>query len=72
VVEDLVGGLGPDEGLAALVVAVDGGADRGGAFFDVLERSANRVAVPLRLSSWVAFSGSPRRIGRIGWVRSSA
>jgi hypothetical protein len=30
-------------------------------------RAANRVVVPFRLSSWVAFSGSAGRSGRIGW-----
>ena len=35
-------------------------------------RAANNVVVLWRTQSWVAFSGSPGRIGRIGAVRSSA
>ena len=38
--QDLVGGLGPDEGPAAVVVAVDEGADRGDELLDVVEGSA--------------------------------
>jgi hypothetical protein len=38
--EDLVGGLGPDEGVAALVPALDEGADRGDEFLDAVKGSA--------------------------------
>jgi hypothetical protein len=37
---DLVGGLGPDEGVAALVPALDEGADRGDEFFDAVKGCA--------------------------------
>ena len=39
--EDLVGGLGPDEGMAAFVPAVDEGADRGDEVLDRGEGSAS-------------------------------
>jgi hypothetical protein len=38
--EDLAGGLGPDEGAAALVPALDEGADRGDEFLDAVKGSA--------------------------------
>ena len=37
-----------------------------------ISSAAKRVVVPLRLSSWVCFSGIPGRSGRIGAVRSRA
>jgi len=40
VVEEVVGGLGPDEGLAAFIPAVDERADGGDQVFDAAEAAA--------------------------------
>ena len=59
-VEDVVGGFGPGEGLAAVVVAVDEAADGGGEVFDAGEAAAAdgwRVMMPKKISTM--FSHDP-------------